>query len=85
MAAITTPSSGAHTAPLRDARRIVVEHRPRRLAYAGDVMPIGLVHDLRDGRDIGSSRSSDARFIYLRRLRIFGQRDKLKANRSKGA
>jgi hypothetical protein len=27
-------------------------------------MPIRLVHDFRDGRDIGSSRSSDARFVH---------------------
>jgi hypothetical protein len=48
---------------LGDARRVVVEHRPRRFAYAGDVVPIGLVHDFRDGRDIGRSRSSDANFV----------------------
>src|ERR1700730_17570489 len=44
--------------------RVVVEHRPRRLAYAGDVVPIGLVHDVRDGRDIGRSRRSDARLVH---------------------
>jgi hypothetical protein len=49
---------------LRDARRVVVEHRPGRLANAGNVVPIGLVHDLRDGGDIVSSRRSDARLLH---------------------
>jgi hypothetical protein len=34
-------------------------------------MPIGLVHDFRDGRDIGSSRSSDASFVHDQSLTAF--------------
>jgi hypothetical protein len=47
----------------RDARRVVVEHRPRGLAYAGDIVPISLVHDFHDDGDICSIRSSDSRFV----------------------
>jgi hypothetical protein len=71
MAAITAPSSSTHTAPSETPRRVVVEHRRRRVAYAGDVMPIALVHDFRDGRDIGSSRSSDASFVHDQPLTAF--------------
>jgi SAM (Sterile alpha motif) domain-containing protein len=54
---------------LRDKRPIVIEHRPRRPAYAGDVVPVGLVHDVRNGRDVGSCRSSDAKCVYHQSLR----------------
>src|SRR5436190_14604841 len=48
----------------QNARRIVVKHRPGRLAYAVNVMPIGLVHDVRDGGDIGSRRRADASLVH---------------------
>src|ERR1700730_11308271 len=46
-----------------------LEHRSGRLAHASDVMPIGLVHDVRNGRDVGSCRSSDAKFLHNQSLR----------------
>src|SRR5580693_6853873 len=49
---------------LRDARRVVLEHRSGRLTHAGDVVPIGVVDDLRDHRDIGSNCGSDARLVH---------------------
>jgi hypothetical protein len=48
MAAIAAPFLEHPHRAFRNARRVVVEHRPRRLAYAGDVVPIGLVYDFRD-------------------------------------
>src|SRR5215472_10555493 len=53
---------------LRDPRHVVIEHRPRRLAYAGDVVPIGPVHDFHNGRSVGSGRSPDARFLHHQSL-----------------
>jgi hypothetical protein len=69
MAVMTGPFLDDPHHALRDAPRVVVEHWPRRLAYTGDVVPIGLVHDVRNGRDVGSCRSSDAKFLYHQSLR----------------
>jgi hypothetical protein len=49
---------------LPDARRVFVKHRPERLTHAGNVVPIGLVHDVRDSWDIGSSCRSDAGLVH---------------------
>src|SRR6516165_10545955 len=50
---------------LRDACSVVVEHRPRLLSDAGDVMPISLLDDFPDRQHIGGARGSDARFIHV--------------------
>ena len=43
----------------RHSRRVVVEHRPGRLADPGDVMTVGAVHDVHNGGNVGSRCGPD--------------------------